>query len=250
MKSCPFCRARIPQASNECTACGRVLVERVIVRPGNEPTASATPVELKVPQRRRFASGYGRVAIVGVICALVVIGIVAAPSVASPFAGAELTVAAATKPTSALQPTAARTSTPLAAPQNGTILEQNAGFFNGMGSLNVINQTGQDALVKLVPEGGASAAARFIVANGAQYEIGDVTDGAYRVMFDLGEDWERQTERFRHAKPAQRFDDPFAFKTTETSSGWRYTTYEVTLHTVPLGTARTSTLSDSEFLRY
>ena len=58
-------------------------------------------------------------------------------------------------------------------------------------------------------------------------------DGAYRVMFDLGEDWDRQAEQFRHAKPAQRFDDPFDFKTTETSSGWRYTTYDITLHTVP-----------------
>ena len=66
------------------------------------------------------------------------------------------------------------------------------------------------------------------------YEIDDIADGAYRVMFDLGEDWDRQAEQFRHAKPAQRFDDPFDFKTTETSRGWRYTTYEITLHTVPL----------------
>jgi hypothetical protein len=119
-----------------------------------------------------------------------------------------------------------------------------------MGSLTVSNSTGQDAIVKLVPNGADFAASKFIVRNDATDELDEIADGTYRVMFGLGADWDTPTQQFRDTRSAQRFDETFQFNTTEMDSGWRYTTYEITLHTVPLGTARTSTIPDAEFARF
>jgi hypothetical protein len=143
--------------------------------------------------------------------------------------------------------TAQPTGTPRPAPPNGTVLDLNAAYFGRMGSLSVSNDTGQDALVKLVPNGAAKAAAKFIVTNGAAHKIGGIADGTYWVVFGLGSDWDQQAGQFRATASAKRFDESFQFSTAGTTEGWLYTSYEITLHTVPQGTASTNTVATAEF---
>ncbi len=65
--------------------------------------------------------------------------------------------------------------------------------------------------------------------------------GTYRLRFQLGTAW-RRARGFCRLVGTSEFDRPLAFDVTESEEGVEYSTFEVTLHPVPLGTATTHTI--------
>jgi len=81
-------------------------------------------------------------------------------------------------------------------------------------------------------------------------ESGSVTalpQGRYRLRFQLGTDWLPGERRFCQLSGTSEFDESFTFKEVESEQGTKYTTFEVTLHAVFLGTARTHAIPESMF---
>jgi hypothetical protein len=80
-----------------------------------------------------------------------------------------------------------------------------------------------------------------------------IRDGDIQLYFCLGEDWDSGARRFTRRTSFFRFAEPLRFESTfdlDMESGrasTEYTTWEVTLHAVPGGTARTESIPEAEF---
>src|SRR5262249_12424278 len=118
------------------------------------------------------------------------------------------------------------------------------------GIMMVENGTHQDALVKIVPSGANTASCVFYVAAGRQAHITFVPDGIYSILFALGRDWDPITTSFRNPRSFRRFDDVLNFESYYDAYASHHSSYELTLHTVPGGRARTSGMAEAEFDRY
>ena len=70
--------------------------------------------------------------------------------------------------------------------------------------------------------------------------------GRYRLRFQVGSEWLPE-RRFCWLRGTSEFDSAFEFGEIKSETGTQYKTYEVTLHPVPEGTARTHVLADSSF---
>lgn len=115
----------------------------------------------------------------------------------------------------------------------------------GYGRLTVENGTSQDAAVRLKTNGETM---RFVyVKAGHTISIRGVAPGVYDLLFANGVDWDVITQRFKRDKSYAKFEEPLDFREEETQTGIRYSTFRVTLHPVPSGNARTSSINESEF---
>lgn len=117
---------------------------------------------------------------------------------------------------------------------------------NGSGHFTVSNGLRNDAVVALVPVGNRKAYRCFYVRADSTFGLRKVRDGTYTIVFQSGADWNPTTKRFTSNLSVSRFNNPVTFETERTERGYRYTTFEVTLHPVESGTARTSKISESE----
>jgi len=133
---------------------------------------------------------------------------------------------------------------------------------HGRGNLRIVNGTDLDAVVRL----GEYAEQRRLLVSlyvkaGQEAVIHDIGEGAYRLAFSLGIDWDQATKGFRRHKAYQVFDEPFEFQETRevrevrTDEGLEVQTTigstqaVITLHRVPGGRARTSSIDDKTFDR-
>jgi DnaJ-domain-containing protein 1 len=115
----------------------------------------------------------------------------------------------------------------------------------GLGRLKVENGTENDAVAVLVDEATRVATRAVYVRS---HEIGLVTSippGAYRVRFQLGISWLRE-RRFCAPFATSEFNDRFDFREVPSDQATEYSTFEVTLHPVIGGTAKTHALSARE----
>lgn len=136
----------------------------------------------------------------------------------------------------------------------------------GRGNLRIVNGTPLDALVKLgaYAEDGRPRASLYVklyVKAGEEFTINDIGEGAYRLAFSLGIDWDQATEGFRKDKAFTLFDEPIEFKeireVEEISEGEKRgtririkaVTAVATLHAVPDGQAKTSSIDEQAFDR-
>lgn len=133
---------------------------------------------------------------------------------------------------------------------------------SGRGNLRIVNGTDLDAIVRL----GEYAKHRrplvsLYVKAGQEVAIHDIGEGAYRLAFSLGIDWDQATKEFRHDKAYTMFDEPFEFEETrevrevKTDEGLEVQTTVssteaiATLHAVPDGHAKTSSIDRNTFDR-
>lgn len=136
----------------------------------------------------------------------------------------------------------------------------------GRGNLRIVNGTPLDALVKLgaYAEDGRPRASLYVklyVKAGEEFTINDIGEGAYRLAFSLGIDWDQTKEEFRKDKAFTMFYEPFKFEETtrvteiETNDGpktrtsVRFVEAVATLHAVPDGHAKTSSIDKNTFDR-
>ncbi|NOT95588.1 MAG: J domain-containing protein [Nitrospira sp.] len=140
---------------------------------------------------------------------------------------------------------------------------EQSGVPSGRGSLKIVNGTQADALVQLgeyAERGGRLLNCKYVKA-GQGITIEQIGEGAYRLAFSLGRDFDNATERFRNDRAYTVFDEPFEFKETreveEISEGEkrgtrtriRFVEAVATLHAVLDGHAETSSIDEQAFDR-
>jgi hypothetical protein len=120
----------------------------------------------------------------------------------------------------------------------------------GGGSLTVSNGTNRSAYVKLVePRSRTLIGALYVKAN-STLTLNQIPDGTYQVLFVLGEGWDPSTQSFTKSKSFAKFDQPLNFTTMRLGNRIQYRVFQITLHPVVSGNARTSGVNEQEFNRY
>jgi hypothetical protein len=120
----------------------------------------------------------------------------------------------------------------------------------GGGSLEVSNGTNRDAHVKFVEPLSRKLVAAFHVKSNSTFTVNQIPDGTYRVIFALGKNWNPKTQSFTQSKSFAKFDKPLNYTTMQLGNRIRYRAFRITLHPVPSGKARTSSVNEQEFKRY
>lgn len=118
---------------------------------------------------------------------------------------------------------------------------------NGRGVLHISNGTGFDAIAKLVDVGTNLTVRLVYIQANTDGEITSISSGDYSVKFALGTGYDRDSGHFIYAQSFAKFDETFDFHQYRTSDGIEWTDYNISLHGVVGGTARTSRISASEF---
>ncbi len=116
----------------------------------------------------------------------------------------------------------------------------------GLGRLQVANGTDSDAVAVLIDDATEAPRRAIFIRSGESGAVTSVPLGRYRLRFQLGSDWLAE-RRFCRIRGTSEFYSAFDFQELESDRGTKYNAYELTLHPVPQGTARTHALSDSRF---
>src|SRR5262249_50754257 len=117
----------------------------------------------------------------------------------------------------------------------------------GRGSLRIINHTETDAAVKLVDTRIRGVAHFVYVRAGDDATVRGIGEGVYRVMYTQGRDWEPHAMRFQRQPLFEEFEDLLHFTERDTSDGVIHSTYELTLHKVLDGNAKTRRIGPKDF---
>ncbi|WP_405150952.1 hypothetical protein OG589_19265 [Sphaerisporangium sp. NBC_01403] len=128
-------------------------------------------------------------------------------------------------------------------PANGSFLR--AGSRNGNGRLTVDNGGKSDAVLTLVR--GKTRLTSFYVRKGRKATVTGVPDGAYKVFFTGGADWDRATRSFTRNCSFERFEDTLKFRTIRSATVIQYSTWTITLQPVVGGKAKTSEVDPDSF---
>jgi hypothetical protein len=118
-------------------------------------------------------------------------------------------------------------------------------YRGGLGRLRVANGTGLDAVAVLIDDPTEAPRRAIFIRRGESGSMTSVPPGRYRLRFQIGSDWLTE-RRFCRPRGTSEFDSAFHFDEFESGRGTKYSAYEVTLHPVPQGTARTHVVSDSQ----
>lgn len=116
----------------------------------------------------------------------------------------------------------------------------------GLGQLRIINGTESDAVANLIDASSGLPQGAIYVRARESGDIMEIPRGVYRLQFLLGSSWYRD-RLFCDVVGAFEFDDVFDFEERQKQGGIEYSTFKVTLHPVPRGTATTHTIALSEF---
>lgn len=119
-------------------------------------------------------------------------------------------------------------------------------YRGGLGGLRVTNGTDLDAVAVLIDDATEGPRRAIFIRSGESGAMTSVPLGRYRLRFQVGSKWLTE-RRFCRTRGTSEFDDAFDFEEVESATGTRYSTYEVTLHPVPEGTARTHVVPDERF---
>jgi len=131
---------------------------------------------------------------------------------------------------------------------NGTVLKKNTLYLQGDGELSIENGTGLDAVAKLI-RGDSAVLTVYMKAN-SSYIMRNISNGTYRLIFAQGLDWNATTQKFRRNQQYSSFDEVLDFTVTEDEQYYYFTEFNVTLHDVAGGTAKTHDITASQFDKY
>lgn len=137
---------------------------------------------------------------------------------------------------------------------NGTIIHSLSYYLTGSGELDIDNGTDYDTVVKLVSISADKSIYTAYIKAKNNHKINKILDGRYKLLFMHGRDWDIINKTFMVDKSYSKFKDDFYFTTREVieynTIYEEYNTYEVTLHPVYGGTAKTSNISENDFDKY
>jgi hypothetical protein len=118
------------------------------------------------------------------------------------------------------------------------------------GSLRVSNGTNRNAYVKLVELRSRTLVGALYVKANSTLTLNQIPDGTYQVLFVLGEGWNPNTQSFTKNKYFAKFNQSLNFTTMQLGNSIQYRVFQLTLHPVAGGKARTSGVNEQEFNRY
>ena len=131
---------------------------------------------------------------------------------------------------------------------SGAVLRAPSGGHDG--GLRVVNGTDRDAAVFLVEQGTITVAGVFVRAS-TTARLDGIPDGRSEIQYAKGAGWLPRQIKFCEDNSFHAFDALVSFRTTEEAVGdsvWvRKTIFEITLHTVAGGTARTHGIPPERF---
>jgi len=110
---------------------------------------------------------------------------------------------------------------------------------NGYGQLTVMNGSGHDAVLLLAWKESNSVFVKTRIRSGSSEEISGIPSGVFWLFFSFEQEGDT-ISRFK-------FSDPVEFTTDQESGKVRYSQFNVTLHPVAGGTARTESVSAMQF---
>jgi hypothetical protein len=254
----------------KCVICGEILV---VSRPQASPVAGAARVgvpEVKYtsqsPGRRRRISvfrgikswKYLRFGLLAVATLALLIGIAGILNRRVPAPSLAAQTSEPPKPTSSLNDSAA-TSQPAETNQfvvsarppvslaTGTSMLRPRGP-RGHGVVTIVNGTDLDAVVKLVLiDSQATVCQAVYLGAGGRSSLSHVGAGTFRLRFSLGRDWDSSRKRFLARVSYSEFENSLVFEERPKGRITTYNEFEVTLHTVPFGNARTHSIDESAF---
>ena len=223
-------------------SCGRILT--VGSNHVYEPPAPATKASpSNRPTRQSGKKSHGRLAVLFI--AVFVIGVVfnyISDSGAQPAhpAGQQDAPAVQNPPVSAACDPAEMTR-----PNSGT--ELGGPVERGNGRLTIDNGTALDAVAVLVDDYSGQAHRAIYIRSHTRGLFTGVLRGRYSLRFELGEDW-LVSRQFCDVRGISEFEEPLEFTETRQNDSILYATYEVTLHSVAGGTARTEPIPAADFV--
>lgn len=127
-----------------------------------------------------------------------------------------------------------------------TSLELGRDYVTGHGRLTISNGTATDAVAVLVRAYDRTPYRAIYIRAGERGVFTRVARGRYYLQFQFGIDWLRE-RRFCEVRGVSQFVDPLDFKEFYDYDGVTYTTFEVTLHPVADGNARTERIPATQF---
>lgn len=135
---------------------------------------------------------------------------------------------------------------------NGKILLKNKRYFSGLGELTIKNGTNNDAVVKLVPTTINKSAITFYVRRNSNFTIKKIRDGNYKLYFMVGRHYDEDSLIFLQDCSFAVFEEGFPFTTdeyrVEDKIKTEYSIFEITLHPVIGGKAKTDAITKKDFL--
>ena len=130
---------------------------------------------------------------------------------------------------------------------NGTRVEPDQAIA-GLGQLTVNNGTSSDAVIRLVDNVTERSARWVYVRSGAVIKITGIEPGGYALRYTLGRDWDDVRKQFNVYATYYEFEKPLLYAESDEGKSTKFKSISVTLHPVPLGNARTATISRQKFL--
>ena len=135
---------------------------------------------------------------------------------------------------------------------NGKIFRINKNYFKGLGELSVKNGTSNDAVLKLVSTIIGKSILTIYVRRNSNYTIKKIKDGNYKLYFVTGRHYDEDSSVFLQDCSFSEFSDDFLFYTIKEHLADKirtdYSVFEITLHMIPGGTARTNAITKKKFL--
>jgi len=268
MKNCPYCKKIIVENNDNCPHCGRVLVERINTnysqRPNNISQNTKTLIKNKLKnyfkqlknklnnyfkqlnnKSRNLINSFKKhtpITIIVVILLLIIFSntkkeninttpVSVIPNTSEPYS---VSVIPTKDP-----------KTYVSLP-NGYVFRQDSNNFLGFGELKINNGTSSDAIAKLINIATDKSVLNVYIKANNIYNISKISDGNYKLMFNLGNDWDADFKAFTVNSSYEVFEENFDFTTSESE----YSTFSVTLNPIIGGDAKTNAVKPIEFGNY
>ncbi|MFB9207975.1 hypothetical protein ACFFV7_42815 [Nonomuraea spiralis] len=127
--------------------------------------------------------------------------------------------------------------------KNGAFIRRSA--MGGRSSLEIDNGGTRDAVVTVVK--GGSKTFSVYVRKRTKFKVRGVRDGAYKIYFTHGVDWDGKNKSFTRQCSFERFQKSVKFKTTVTATQILWHDWRITLHAITGGNARTAPVNPDDF---
>lgn len=268
MKNCPYCKKIIVGNNDNCPHCGRVLVERINTnysqRSNNISQNTKTLIENKFKNyfkqlknklnnyfkqlNNKFrnlinnSKKYTPITIIVVILLLIIFTNTKKENINN----TPVSVIPNTSEPDSVSTIPTKDPKTYISLSNGNLFYKDSNNFSGLGELKINNGTNSDAIAKLVNIAtNKSVLTIYIKANNI-YNVTKISDGNYKLMFNLGNDWDAGVKAFNINSSYEVFEENFDFITSES----QYSTFSVTLNPVIGGDAKTNEVKPVEFGNY
>jgi len=262
MKKCPFCKNTIAESNDTCPHCQRVLVERIYSNSTFTPHTANQNSKASINKKyfeqlnnklKKFKLNDFKkyIPILALLFLIVFIGLQKEKvSTQTNYNPTPVSVIPNNENTSVklsdIPAVKAKDPKTYISLSNGTVLSKNSYYLKGLGQLEINNGTSLDAIAKLVNISTNKSIFTVYVKANSVYSINKISDGNYKLLFNLGNDWDKEIKAFAINSSYEVFEESFDFTTSDSY----YSTFSVTLNPVVGGQAKTEKINPTEFGSY